>query len=513
MNNVPRTRVSERLDFTDLFVFEMANNHQGSVAHGKKIIRAMGEIARRHGIKAAIKFQFRDLDTFVHPAHKKKSQNKHVPRFLSTRLSERDFGELTKEARVEGLVVMATPFDESSVDMAEKLSVEILKIASCSAADFPLLERVAQSGKPVIASTGGLSIAEIDNLVTFFDHRYVHLAIEHCVAIYPTPVEKLQLEQIAVLKRRYPLLTVGFSTHEPPENTENIQMAYAKGARIFEKHVGVEAPNIQLNAYSANPDQIEKWIQAWERARAAMGVPEKVLDAKETEDLAALKRGVFAKKNIKKGQKIISPDVYFAFPIEKGQLPSGRFAEGLIADRDYKKDEAIDVNIKKEEFSPTHTIYQIVHAVKGMLNEAGIQGLQDADLELSHHYGLENFHTHGVVIIDCINREYCKKILVQLPGQAHPNHHHLKKEEAFHILSGQLEVEISGRHKTLRSGDVQVVPRGAKHNFWTEIGVIFEEVSTTHFNDDSMYEDPKIARMPREARKTKLINWGFNQFK
>lgn len=503
----------ERFDFTDLFTFEMANNHQGDVAHGKKIIRAIGDIARRHNLKAAIKFQFRDLETFIHPSHKKKSENKHVPRFQSTRLSEKDFKELIAEARKEKLIVMATPFDEKSVDTAEKLDIDILKIASCSATDFPLLEKIAAAGKPVIASTGGLSLKEIDKLVTFLDHRYVHFAIMHCVAIYPTPTDKLQLGLISRLVKRYPNITIGFSTHEGPENTENIQLAYMAGARIFEKHVGVATPKIKLNAYSSTPEQTEAWVEAWERAREAFGNPsEKILDSDERRDLATLSRGVFAKKPLKKGQKIKSTDVYFAFPIQEGQLPSGRFVEGLVTDRGYKKDEAIASAVRQDEFSPKTVIYETIHAVKGMLHEAGIPITPEFEVELSHHYGLEHFHTHGVVIIDCINREYCKKILVQLPGQSHPYHHHKKKEEAFHLLWGVLEVELDGRRKTLRSGDIAVVQRGVKHRFWTEGGAVFEEVSTTHFNDDSLYEDPKIARLPREQRKTKLVNWGRHQF-
>lgn len=501
-----------RFDFTDLFTFEMANNHQGSVEHGKKIIRAVGDIARRQGIKAAIKFQFRDLDSFVHPKHKKKTTNKHVPRFLSTRLSEKEFAELIKEARKENLVVMATPFDERSVDTTEKLGVDILKVASCSALDFPLLEKIAEAGKPVIVSFGGVSVRDMDRVVTFFDHRYVHFALMHCVSIYPTPTEKLQLGQITLMKRRYPNLIVGFSTHEAPENTENIQMAYAWGARIYEKHIGVKTAKISLNAYSATPEQAEAWVEAWKRARAAEGGGEKVLDEKEREDLASLMRGVFAKKPLKKGQIIKPTDVYFAFPIEPGQLPSGRFVEGVKADRAYKKDEAISEAVREETFSKKAAVYSAIHAVKGMLNEAGILVTPEFDVELSHHYGLENFGEYGAVIIDCINREYCKKLIVQLPGQRHPNHHHLKKEEAFHVLAGEVEMEIDGRRKTLRAGDVQVVRRGTKHSFWTETGVIFEEVSTTHFNDDSFYEDPKIRKMPREERKTKLLNWGRHQF-
>lgn len=502
----------QRFDFTDLFIFEMANNHQGSVEHGKKIIKEIGEIARKHGLKAAIKFQFRDIDTFVHPKHKKKTDNKHVPRFLSTRLTEAEFKTLVKEARAAGLIVMATPFDEKSVDLADKLDVDILKVASCSALDFPLLEKIASAGKPVIVSFGGVGVKDMDRVVTFFDHRYVHLALQHCVSIYPTPTEKLQLGQIAAMKRRYPQLTVGFSTHEGPDNTENIQMAYVLGARMYEKHVGVETPKIKLNAYSANPQQTESWVKALLRARDALGSPEKVLDAQEAADLASLMRGVFAKKPIRKGQVIKASDIYFAFPIEKGQLPSGRFLEGLKADKAYKKDEALDDGIRVDEFSPKKVIYESIHAVKGLLHEAGVQVTPEFGVELSHHYGLEHFHEYGAVIIDCINREYCKKLIVQLPGQTHPYHHHRKKEEAFHVLWGEVEMELDGRRKTLRAGDVQVVQRGVKHRFWTVDGVIFEEVSTTHFNDDSMYEDPKIAKLPREMRKTKLDNWGRHQF-
>src|SRR3989338_3756062 len=149
----------------------MANNHQGSVEHGKKIIKAIGDIAKRHKLKAAIKFQFRDLDTFIHPKHRRKSGNKHVPRFLSTRLSDKDFGELVKEVRVQKLLVMATPFDEKSVDLAENLDIDILKVESCSATDFPFLGRVALGGKPVVVSFGGVPMKRIDDVVTFFDHR------------------------------------------------------------------------------------------------------------------------------------------------------------------------------------------------------------------------------------------------------------------------------------------------------------------------------------------------------
>jgi sialic acid synthase SpsE/mannose-6-phosphate isomerase-like protein (cupin superfamily) len=504
---------TQKFDFTDLFTLEMANNHQGSVDHGLKIIKECGKVVRDHGVKATVKLQFRDLDTFIHPSDRKKTDNKHVPRFLSTKLSKKDFKILVDATKKEGMISMATPFDEASVDTLKDLNVDILKIASCSAKDWPLLEKAAGAGKPMIVSLGGMTIPDIDRLVSFLEHRYVNFALMHCVAIYPTPNEKLNLKQIEVLKKRYPHITIGFSTHEEPENMAAIQIAYAKGARIFERHVGVLTKTITLNAYSSTPEQISRWIAAWKVARDAEGPVERKADPKEEADLNSLKRGVFAKKPIKKGQKIRKSDIYFAFPYRAGQLSSGEFKEeAVVADRAYKKDEAVALEARDFTPSPRDLVYHPIHEVKAMLNMAGIALPVDFSIELSHHYGLENFRKVGVVIIDVLNRDYCKKILVQLPGQEHPYHHHLQKEEAFHILSGILEIDLEGRRMTLHPGDVAVVQRGVKHRFWSDTGVIFEEVSSTHFNNDSFYEDTAISAMPREARKTKLANWGRHHF-
>ena len=83
--------VLDGFDFTDLFVFDMANNHQGSVEHGLKVITGIGGVARRHGIRGAMKFQFRQLDTFIHPAFRGNQENKHIPRFQSTRMERSDY--------------------------------------------------------------------------------------------------------------------------------------------------------------------------------------------------------------------------------------------------------------------------------------------------------------------------------------------------------------------------------------------------------------------------------------
>lgn len=491
----------------------MANNHQGSVEHGFRIINAAADITRRHQIRGAVKLQFRDLDTFIHPDHRDSKNNKHIPRFLSTRLSEDEFARLVEETKKNNLITICTPFDETSVDKIERLGIELIKIGSCSAQDWPLLEKVAQSGKPVICSTGGLTIKEVDRIVTFFQHRGVLFALMHCVAIYPTPNDKFHLNQIEIMKNRYPGVTIGFSTHEDPINTNVIMMAYAKGARIFEKHVGVPADGISLNAYSASPEQTEAWVMAYKDALSACGHnQEREISEKEKSDLKSLMRGVFAKRDIKADDIIKREDVFFAMPLQENQLSSGFWKNNLIADRDYKINESLSALLNSSKKTPKDIIYSTIHEIKGMLNESKIPLGHDFSVELSHHYGIEKFHEIGCTIIECVNREYAKKLIIQLPGQWNPIHYHIKKDETFHILRGVVEVEIEGNKKVLHSGDTLWIPRGVWHGFGTESGAIIEEISTASQNDDSFYVDRKIAKMPREERKTRLLNWGRHQF-
>ena len=121
-----------------------------------------------------------------------------------------------------------------------------------------------------------------------------------------------------------------------------------------------------------------------------------------------------------------------------------------------------------------------------------------------NHYGLERFREFGAILIDIINRDYCKKLIVQLPRQKHPYHHHKKKEETFHILHGDLEIEKNGNPIPLKAGDIFLVKPMEWHKFSTVNGVVFEEISTTHYKNDSFYEDENINKAGLEKRKTKI---------
>ncbi|MBI3899049.1 MAG: N-acetylneuraminate synthase family protein [Gammaproteobacteria bacterium] len=497
-------------DFNDLFVLEMANNHQGDVSHGKKIIQELAQVVKKHGVRAAVKLQFRQLDSFVHPTHQDKSSNKHIPRFMSTRLKHEEFQALVDEIRKHDMMPMSTPFDEESVDICEQMSLDIIKVGSCSAKDWPLLERIADAGRPVIFSTGGLLISDIDKLVSFFDHRGIDYAIMHCVSIYPIPDDKFNLSQIEMLRNRYPKHTIGWSTHEDPKELSAVQIAVAKGARMFERHVGVATDKITLNSYSATPAQIDQWMASYRRALTLCGEFHRGAPSKEEKDaLDTLMRGVYLRNDIKAGSAIERHDVYFAMPIQEGQIPSGRWKEGMVASSDLTVHQPLNWSAAIYPPDPPRlAIQSAVHDVKALLNEARIHLSSEFKVEYSHHYGMEEFRKTGCVLIDCVNREYCKKIIVQLPGQSHPLHFHKRKEETFQVLYGVMHVEIDGHHRILHPGETILVLPGVWHRFWTETGCVAEEISTTHFNNDSVYQDKKINAMQRHERKTVVDHWG-----
>jgi sialic acid synthase SpsE/mannose-6-phosphate isomerase-like protein (cupin superfamily) len=502
-----------RYEFQDLFILEMANNHQGDVQHGVRIVREVGEVVHANRIRAAVKLQFRDMETFIHPTHREGSTNKHIPRFLSTRLSKDQFATIVDEIRRAKLVTMCTPFDEASVELIVDMGIEIIKIGSCSATDWPLLETVAEVGKPVIFSTGGLTLKEIDDLVSFFDHKRVDHAIQHCVSIYPTPDSEANLNMIDILRRRHPEKVVGYSTHEAPENLAPVYVAVAKGARMLERHVGVATDKYKLNAYSSTPAQVDLWVKAALKARALCGATER-LPASEVEmsSLNSLKRGIFARKALRPGHEVHRDDVYFAMPMTEGGLTSGQWESGIAVTAAVGKDEALTgANVKLPDEPDKQILFTSIHIIKGMLNEAKIALSSDFQAEFSHHYGLPRFAEVGATLIDCVTRTYCKKLIIQMAGQRHPCHYHKRKEETFQILWGVLEAVIEGRPRTLYPGDTLLIQQGVWHEFWTESGVIFEEISTTHYNDDSYYEDKAINSIPRATRKTVVNHWGRYQ--
>jgi len=494
--------------YSNLFILEMANNHMGDLNHGLAIIRQCHEAVKDFPFTFAIKFQYRNLDTFIHPDFKNRQDIKYVKRFQETRLSPEAFMTLKAEAKKLGFLTACTPFDEVSVDLIEEQGFDIIKIASCSFTDWPLLERIVHTNLPVVASTAGVPTDDIDRVVSFLEHRDKPLCLMHCVGSYPTPANELELNQLDFFRERYAEIAIGFSTHEEPTNADAVKVAAAKGATAFERHVGVPTPSAPNNPYSSTPEQLHTWLLSVQETLAMCGVKHqrRAISEKEAADLIGLKRGVFAQKALAADTRVTRQETFLAIPNIPGQLLANdlsKYVEYTLLTPVEPNAPILRDNLKIVD--QRERILAIIKKLAMLLKESKVTLRNKLTLELSHHYGLDQFERWGCSIINCINREYCKKIILLLPGQENPCHAHKLKEETFHILYGTMQLTLDGQTQTCQSGDIITVERGKPHSFSSPTGAIFEEVSTTHYTNDSYYDDASIAL--NTHRKTEMTFW------
>ena len=317
--------------FDDLFVLELANNHLGKLDRGLKIVSDYARVVRFNDVHAAIKLQFRDVDSFVHRNYRDRSDIRYIKKTIDTQLQWDELQQLVESVRNSGMVTMVTPFDEASVDKCVEFGVDILKVASSDIRDKVLLEKIASAGLPVIASSGGADLDHVDALVDFFTGRGISFALNHCVSLYPSEDSDLELNQIDHLRARYPHITIGLSTHECRDWHDSMLIAYAKGARTFERHIDIDHDGVPVSSYCTKPEQADIWFRAFKKAREMCGggaserrkVPEG-----ERRYLDALVRGVYARRDLGIGEVLTRDDVYFSVPLLKGQISTREFDGG-----------------------------------------------------------------------------------------------------------------------------------------------------------------------------------------
>ena len=195
--------------------------------------------------------------------------------------------------------------------------------------------------------------------------------------------------------------------------------------------------------------------------------------------------------------------MYLAFPPTNNQITADRLSKysEIKAKKNINKDQALTVKNCKI-FSNRKKIEQIVEKTKSILKKSNQFLLGKYDFEISHHYGLEKFYQFGLVMITILNRNYCKKILVLLPGQKHPEQWHNIKEETFHVLYGKINLKLNGISKNYGPGSLITIKPKTKHEFSASKGAVIEEISTTHVKKDSFYSDRNI--MKNMNRKTNI---------
>jgi sialic acid synthase SpsE/mannose-6-phosphate isomerase-like protein (cupin superfamily) len=479
-----------------LVILEMANNHMGDLSHGLRILNEFKAVTALYEeeFDFSFKLQLRDV-SFIHPDYRERMDISQIKRFTETKPPQGEFQALKDEIERLGFLSMCTPFDEPSVGVMLDMDFRIFKVASCSFADWPLMEEVVKVDRPIIISTAGALCSDMDNVVSFFKNKKKEFTVMHCVSAYPTQDSDLELNQIDYLINRYPEVPIGYSAHELPENTSAVKIAVAKGARVFEKHVGVPTDEYKLNNYSCSPAQLSEWLLAMKGAYTMCGTKDQRMSftAEGEKALKGLFRGAFVSRDISKGETFTPQDVFCAIPAAEGQIIARQLSKytSFIASVDIKMNGSVMMQDVKL-IDKRGTVQGIVQRIKEALEHASISAPFGVPCAAYAHYGLDRFDEVGAVLINLVNREYSKTLLIMFPGQRYPLHYHMHKEETFNILSGGLTIKLEGEMHSLKKGDLLTVHREQKHSFSTEIGVILEEISTTYIDGDSYYDDPGI---------------------
>jgi sialic acid synthase SpsE len=354
--------------FEDLFVLELANNHWGKLERGLKIIEEFSQVVRFNNIKAAIKLQFRDVDSFIHKDFKDNEDIRYIKKTMDTKMSKENFQIMVDAIRKGGCIPMATPFDEASVDLCEYFDFPIIKIASSDLNDWPLIEKIASTRRPTIISSGGSSLKDLDDTVKFFKNRDIPLAINHCVAMYPSEDSELELNQIDFLVNRYPDNVIGYSTHEYNSWDISTAIAYAKGARTFERHIDIDMDNVPVSSYCTKPAQADLWFKAYNKTKEMCGPPgtqKRMAPKKEISYLDALVRGVYAKKDLPEGYIITNEefhkDFYMAIPLQKGQMSCREVMNGERIIQPIYKDKPLLIDNIDSPYSKNEELKKLIY--------------------------------------------------------------------------------------------------------------------------------------------------------
>jgi pseudaminic acid synthase len=205
-----------------------------------------------------------------------------------------------RRAAERGMIAFSTPFDESAVDFLESLNVPLYKIASFENTDWPLLKKVASTGKPVIMSTGAATISDIDGAVRVLrDNGCADIVLLKCTSTYPASPENSHLLTIPHLTKVFDC-QVGLSDHTMGVGASIA--AVALGATVIEKHFTLRRADGGVDsAFSLEPDELKLLVQESERAFLALGRISYGVQPSEKKSLQ-FKRSIYAVRDIKLGE-------------------------------------------------------------------------------------------------------------------------------------------------------------------------------------------------------------------
>jgi sialic acid synthase len=310
-------------DDGDCYVIaEIGHNHQGSVEQAQQLF-----LAAAHCGVNAVKLQKRDnRSLYTRAAYE--APYDHENSFGSTYGEHREalefdvaeYRELQACAKELGLTFFATAFDEASAGMLAELDMPAYKIASGDLTNSPLLRHVASLGKPMIVSTGGATLEDVDRAVEAITPINSQLCLLQCTAAYPAPVEELELRVITTFRERYPELVVGLSDHQ--DGIAMSLVAYMLGARVMEKHFTLSHTLKGTDhAFSLMPEGMRKLVRDLRRVPAALGDGEKRALPSEEAALRKMGKMLVAARDLEPGHVLAAGDIAARSPVDGGLPP------------------------------------------------------------------------------------------------------------------------------------------------------------------------------------------------
>ena len=292
-------------------IAEIGNNHNGDFDRAIKLI----DLAIEMGADCA-KFQVRNLsEVYRESSLSKKGDDLSTEYTLDLlkrfELSKEEHRKLAQHCRQNGITYLCTPWDPSSVDFLEELEVEAYKVASADLTNIPLIERLIETKKPMILSTGMSREAEIKEVVDLLRNKGAQFALLHCNSTYPAPFHSINLNYLQRLKEIHPL--VGYSGHE--RGTAVTLGATALGAVIVERHFtldrDMEGPD---HAASLEYKSFQSLISGIREIEAALGSKSKKVSQGELINKENLGKSLVCAKDLLVGHIITRQDILVKSP-------------------------------------------------------------------------------------------------------------------------------------------------------------------------------------------------------
>lgn len=291
-------------------IAEMSANHNGEIERAFRTI----EMAKTMGADA-VKMQSYTADTITIDCENEDFQIKdglwdgyNLYRLYEWAQTPFEWHKpIFEHARKTGITIFSTPFDETAVDLLEDLNAPAYKIASFEAVDLPLIKYVAQTGKPMIISTGMANLEEISEAVeTARDNGCDELVLLHCISSYPAPINQSNLRTIEDLINRFDVVS-GLSDHSM--GTVASVASVALGASVIEKHVTLSRKDKGPDSdFSLEPDELKLLCETTKDAWSALGESGYSLKSVEN-DSVKHRRSIYIVKDIKKGEVLTTENL------------------------------------------------------------------------------------------------------------------------------------------------------------------------------------------------------------